>query len=34
MPPLAITGMRSAWASLTVASILTPDSMPSRPMSV
>jgi hypothetical protein len=33
-PPEAITGMVTAWASLTVASMLTPPIMPSRPMSV
>jgi GntR family transcriptional regulator len=33
-PPEAMTGMVSAWASLTVASTLMPESMPSRPMSV
>src|SRR5690606_37143236 len=33
-PPLAMTGMRKAWAKVTVASILTPESMPSRPISV
>jgi hypothetical protein len=33
-PPEAITGMLSAWASFTVASMLMPESMPSRPMSV
>ena len=30
----AMTGMVSAWASFTVASMLMPVSMPSRPMSV
>ena len=34
MPPQAITGIVSARASSTVASMLTPVSMPSRPMSV
>src|SRR6218665_86722 len=33
-PPEAITGMLSACASATVASMLMPESMPSRPMSV
>ena len=33
-PPDAITGIVSACASLTVASMLMPVSMPSRPMSV
>ena len=33
-PPLAITGTVSCRASATVASMLTPVSMPSRPMSV
>jgi hypothetical protein len=33
-PPEAITGMESACASRTVASMLMPLSMPSRPMSV
>ena len=33
-PPDAITGIVSACASRTVASMLTPLSMPSRPMSV
>ena len=33
-PPEAMTGMLSACASLTVASMLMPVSMPSRPMSV
>ena len=33
MPPLAMTGMARR-ASFTVASMLTPESMPSRPMSV
>ena len=33
-PPLAITGIFTAFASRTVASMLMPWSMPSRPMSV
>jgi hypothetical protein len=33
-PPEAITGILSSRASFTVASMLMPVSMPSRPMSV
>src|SRR5690606_14702834 len=33
-PPEAMTGMRTCCARRTVASMLTPESMPSRPMSV
>jgi hypothetical protein len=33
-PPLAITGIFTARASSTVASMFTPVIMPSRPMSV
>src|SRR5690606_37023741 len=33
-PPEAMMGVFTCWASLTVASMFTPESVPSRPMSV